>query len=69
MKKHIYTISFNLKGTREEIIQEAMKFYKHHLFCGSCVLVEGGGERVAVVNDDKKVGVRKLKRIEKSLEG
>ena len=67
MKKHIYTISFNLKGTREEIIKEAMKFYKHPLFYDCRVMVDGEGQQIAVVNDEGKVGIRKLKRVIKNL--
>ena len=69
MKKHIYKISFNLKGTREQVIKEAMSFYKHPLFYDQAVMVESGRDKVAVVNNDKKVGVAKLKKLEKLLKG
>ena len=65
MKKHIYKISFNLKGSRKQIIKEAMKFCKHPLFYDAAVIAFGDRQQIAIVNDEKKIGVRKLKRIEK----
>jgi len=67
VKDHIYKISFNLKGTREQVIKEAMEYYKHPLFYDQAVIVNGEGKKIAVVNDNEKVGIRKLKKIEKLL--
>ncbi|MCC7570827.1 hypothetical protein KO465_05795 [Candidatus Micrarchaeota archaeon] len=63
MKKHVYKISFNLKGTKEEVIKEAMKFWKNPLFYDCAVIMEGDGKQIAIVNEDKKIGTRYLKKI------